>query len=135
MSAALLIQACGLSQPEAARFLNVRIDTVKSWFRQNPTTARAGILVELRALNEKQRKAAAEHIKAFTQLVATHGSPEEIDLALSSDDYEAQSKGWPCVGAERMAYAIVAAQIDVPCQLVPRGSTLGTAAAVDALEK
>lgn len=133
MSAALLIQACGLSQQEAATFLNVRLDTVKSWGRiRNPNHAAPGILTALRTLNAAQRIYAAENIKLVHQMLAGHGAPDVIELGLSSDDHEAQSKGWPCVGAERMAYALVAAQIDIPCHLVPRGSTPGTAAAAEA---
>lgn len=134
MTAALLIDACGLSQREAAEFLNVRIDTVKGWYRPRPSAARPGVLSELRALHAKQRRAAAHQIALIRQLVRQHGAPDAIELSLSSDDAEARQKGWPCVGAERMTYAMVAARVDLPYVLAPRGSTPASAAAADAHE-
>lgn len=134
MTAALLIDACGLSQREAADFLGVRIDTVKGWYRPRPSAARPGVLSELRALHAKQRRAAARQIALIRQLVRQHVAPDAIELALSSDDVEARQRGWPCVGAERMTYAMVAARVDLPYVLVPRGSTPASAAAADAHE-
>ena len=135
MSAHLLIELCGLSHREAAEFLGVRLDTVKSWFRSRPNTARPGVLDELKALHATQRRAAATQIRLMRSLARQHGEPEAVELALSSDDHEARSKGWPCVGAERMTYALVAARLDCRVVLVPRGSTPASAAAADAHDR
>lgn len=135
MSARLLIELCGLSHREAAEFLNVREDTVKSWFRTRPNIAKPGVTASLRALAMQQKAAAARQIDLIGELIAQHGAPDQIELSLSSDDYEAQSKGWPCVGAERRAYAIVAGAVSIPVTLVPRGSTPASAAASDQHDK
>lgn len=45
----LLLKRCGLSQHEAADYLNVRLDTVKSW-STGRNTAKPEILAELRKL-------------------------------------------------------------------------------------
>lgn len=134
MTARLLIEACGLSHREAAEFLGVRIDTVGSWYRSPPKSARPGVLAELRALHAAQRRAAANMIRAARQQVKALGTPDAIELAIASDDYEARQRGWPCVGAQRQMYAMVAARLDYPFMLVPRGSTTATAAAADALD-
>jgi hypothetical protein len=54
---------------------------------------------------------------------------------LASDDYEAQQIGWPCVGAHAAVLGIVAARTNKPLIILPRGSTLATAAAIEAHEK
>lgn len=135
MSARLLISLCGLSHREAADFLNVREDTVKSWFRASPAEARPGIIAELKALHVAQRRAAANQIRQIRTVTRVHGAPDIIELGLSSDDHEARSKGWPCVGAERMTYAMVAARVSMPVTLVARGSTPASAAAADQLDR
>lgn len=50
---------------------------------------------------------------------------------IAIDDAEAQSIGWPCVGAQAAALGVGAALIDNPVTIVPRGSTAATAAAAD----
>lgn len=135
MSARLLIELCGLSHREAADYLGVREDTVKSWFRARPPTAKPGVIAELRALAAEQQKAADNQVMLIKELVERHGTPDQIELSLSSDDREAQSKGWPCVGAERRTYALVAVAVDIAVALVPRGSTTASAAAADHYDK
>lgn len=117
---------CGLSQPEAADYHNVRLDTVKSWCsgRNRPS---ANILSELRALHVKIMRAAHE---ALTMLAAAPPDAE-IELGYAADDHEARSLGWPCVGAQAAMLGEVLARLDRPVQLVPRGSTLATAAAAE----
>src|SRR6202040_2016071 len=46
---AVLAERCGLSQREAAEFLKVRLDTVKSW-SAGRNAAKPAVLAELRAL-------------------------------------------------------------------------------------
>ena len=133
MTARLLIDACGLSQREAAEFLGVRIDTVKSWHRINPPQARPGVLAELRALHAIQRRAAAHLIVQVRETTRAYGEAEMVEIGLSTDDHEARSLGWPCVGAHRMAIALAAARLTgMQIVLVPRGSTIATAIAADA---
>lgn len=125
----LLLERCGLSHREAAEFHNVRLDTVKSWSSgRNP--APAGALAELRALYARIEKAANELIRLMKKHKAA-----EFEIGLSSDDHEAQSLGWPCVGAHEAAIGIAAARLSSDIIIVPRGSTPATAAAADAHKK
>jgi hypothetical protein len=128
---ALICERCGLSHREAATFLNVRLDTVKSW-SSGRNRAGDGVIAELRALYERIDRAAAEMIATIEKARADHGLPDIIELGIASDDYESQSLGWPCVGAQAACLGIVTARIGLPVAIVPRGSTLASAAAADA---
>ena len=122
-------KGCGLSQREAAQFLGVSIDSMKSWEsgrRQVP----AGVLREFRHLAQQQQRAAEEALAAWDE----SGRPDVIELGLASDDYEAQSLGWPCVGAQLAAFRRLWELLPdgVQVSIVPRGSTIATAAAIEA---
>jgi hypothetical protein len=124
---ALLIDRCGLSQREAAAALGVRIDTVKSWAAgRNPTPA--GVITQLRELYCQIERAAAE---ALAQIAVLPQSPDLVELGISADDHEAQSLGFPCVGAHAAVLGLVVAGATEPCRIVPRGSTAASAAACD----
>lgn len=134
--AALLIQLAGLSHREAADFLRVRPDTVKSWHRAVGANGTSnGILDELRALIAQQERTAAQAIAQMADIAREHGKDAEGVLGYPADDYEAQALGWPCVGAWRAMAARVIAAAPVKIVLVPRGSTPETAAAADAHRK
>jgi hypothetical protein len=128
----LLAQACGLSQREAADFLRVRLDTIKSWAsgrRQAPQDA----LAELATLANRIDTAAAEALAQIERMAAQHGIPSEIDLGVAADDAEAQSIGWPCVGAQCASLGLVVARgtkRGYRFRVSPRGSTVATAAAL-----
>jgi len=112
---ALLLDRCGLSQREAAAIHGVRLDTVKSWSAgRNPTPA--GAVEELRALYARIERAAGE------ALALIEGAPPEgeVELGLAGDDHEAQSLGWPCVGAHAAVLGLVAARARRPVRIVPR---------------
>lgn len=137
--AALLIQLAGLSHREAADFLRIRLDTVKSWHRAHGANGTSdGILSELRALIAQQERTAAQAIAQMAQMAdiaRENGEDAEGVLGYPADDYEARSLGWPCVGAWRAMAARVIAAAPVRIILVPRGSTPETAAAADAHRK
>lgn len=123
----LLRRRCGLSQPEAAEFHKVRLDTVKSWC-SGRNRANDGVLAELRRLHAQIERVAAEALAA----IAAAPAAEEIELGYAADDHEAQGLGWPCVGAQAASLGLVIARCDRPVRLAPRGSTVATAAAADA---
>ena len=134
--AALLIQLAGLSHREAADLLRVRLDTVKSWHRAHGANGTSdGILTELRALIAQQERAAAQAIAIMDGIAREHGTEAEGVIGYPADDYEAQTLGWPCVGAWRAMAARVIAAAPVRIILVPRGSTPETAAVADAHRK
>jgi hypothetical protein len=123
-----LIQACGLSLREAAEFLNAREDTIKSWSSGRRSTP-DGALAELAGLAARIVKSAHEGLAEIDR-----HETAEIELGLACDDYEAQALGWPCVGAHRACLGLVAAwaiQAGHHVKIVPRGSTVATAAAAD----
>lgn len=130
----LLCQVCGLSHREAAAFLEVRLDTVKSWSAGRNCTPDAVLdqLAELAALIDE----AADRVVAMTdEQVLAHGSePEVIELGIAADDHEAQLLGWPCVGTHRAAIALAVARgmsEGYNFTVIPRGLTVLTAAASD----
>lgn len=124
----LLCGVCGLSHREAANLLKVRIDTVKSWSSgRNPTPD--GALADLRALARRIDRAATEALALIAEQ-----RPPEIELGYAVDDHEAQSLGWPCVGAQAAALGRIVAGVPdgARVSLAPRGTSGGTAAAADA---
>lgn len=124
---ALLCEACSLSHREAADFLKVRLDTVKSW-SSGRNRAPPGVIAALRDLHRQIDRAAAEVLAVY----ADHET-RQVELGYAADDAEARSIGWPCVGAQRAAFGRVVAGLPdgVQAVLVPRGSMVGTAAAAD----
>ncbi|MBF0250593.1 MAG: hypothetical protein HQL35_08210 [Alphaproteobacteria bacterium] len=127
----LLCHVCGLSQRESAAFLDAREDTIKSWSsgrRQAPD----GVIGQLAELADAIDAAADRLVAA----VADNAPPGDgvIELGVASDDAEAQSIGWPCVGAHRAALGLAVARgmaEGYTFAIVPRGSTVATAAAAD----
>lgn len=127
-----LLAACGLSQTEAAAFLGVRIDSLKSW-SSGRREAPAGVWGALWDLAEKQQKAAENGFDAWDEV----GQPDQLEFGLASDDAEAKSLGWPCVGAHlavvRRLFELIPPDA-ATIRVVPRGSTPATAAAADQRE-
>ena len=67
-------------------------------------------------------------------MFAKHPEAGQIELGYAVDDAEAQSMGWPCASAQWASLGIIAAGTDRHITLVPRGTTVATAAAADARE-
>lgn len=132
---ALLCDRCGLSQTEAAGFLDARLDTVKSWSsgRKGQSRTPDGVLDELRDLYAKIEEAASNASDKIEALIDANGEPEELEIGLATDDHEARQLGLPCVGAhEALVGLVIAGFPGLRFKIVPRGSTAGTAAAADA---
>jgi transcriptional regulator with XRE-family HTH domain len=133
----ILTQACGFSQQEAADFLGVRPDTVKSW-ASGRRKAPQKVLVDLAALLVQIDKSAAEALAQIDTMVAEHDTTDEIDLGVASDNTEARTIGWPSVGAQCTSLALVIARgmtAGYRFRVSPRGSTPATAAAIDAYDR
>lgn len=119
---------CGLSQREAADFLESPLDTVKTWCagRHAP---RQSVIDEMRALYASIEHAADNALAAIRSRIKEHGRPRRLELSVATDDHEAQQLGLPCVGAHQALIGLIAARLDVPVTIVPRGSTVATASA------
>ncbi|MCA3288255.1 MAG: hypothetical protein ING09_17065 [Roseomonas sp.] len=125
----LLLSRVGLSQADASALHGVRLDTVKSWCAgRNP--APAGVIADLRALYAFQRRAAEEALA----LAAKAPDGAEIEISYAVDDAEAKALGWACAAAQHASLGMVVARLARLVRLVPRGTTLATAAAADAHE-
>jgi hypothetical protein len=124
---ALLLDRCGLSHREAANLHGVRPDTVKSWSAgRNPAPDR--VIADLRDLYGRIERAAEEALR----LIASRPATDDVELSLVNDDAEAQSLGWPAVGAQAAMLGLVAARGVRPMRIVSRGSTPASAAAAQA---
>ncbi|MBW7837990.1 MAG: hypothetical protein H3C28_15290 [Sphingomonadales bacterium] len=126
-----ILTGLGLSHRESAAFFNVRLDTVRSWSAgRNPVPA--GVWAQAHALAVQQERAAREVLAAWQEA----GESDEIVLGLASDDYDAQSLGWPCRGAQMAAFRRLWEKLppQVRLKVIPRGSDLSTAAAIEAHE-
>ena len=134
---AVLAQVCGLSHKEAADFLGVRVDTVKSWSagRSQPPV---GVLDELSLLATRIIAVADGVVGGIIAHAPGDPGAGVVELGVASDDHEAQDLGWPCVGAHRAAIGLAAARAMIEgytVEIVPRGSTVSTAAAIQAHDK
>lgn len=126
---AALCRLAGLSIREASEFLDVPTNTANKW-AQGSRNAPPGVMGELRSLVERQETAAAEAL----DLIDRQRQSGIVELGYPSDDHEARSLGWPCVGAWGAVAARIIAGTDAPITLVPRGSTPATARAADERE-
>lgn len=130
----ILCQRCGLLQREAAKFLDVSLSTVKAW-GQNKNSCPDGVICELIDLYDRMEIAADEALTSFI----LQGEPAGVvELGVSVDDAEAQTLGWPCVGTHAAVLGLVSISLIAEghrVKIVPRGSTVVTAAAADAHNK
>jgi len=129
----LLLQSCGLSISEAAVFLNVREPSVKDWSSDRRTVP-DGIIKLLLELSDKQKNVAQKALTEIEKIIDKSGIPENLELGLATDDHEAQTLGWPCVGAHgavlRRIIEMLPSKVAASVVIVPRGSTSSTAAAI-----
>ena len=96
----IALSRLGLSQSEAAAFLKVSVNTVKSWSAgRNPVAP--GAWDELFELSDRQEHAAQNMMDEWEEA----GQPSDVELGLASDNHEAQSLGWPSVGAQLAVFA------------------------------
>ena len=129
----LLLDLSGLSQREAAVFLNARPDTLDAWARGR-RTAPIGVIEELAGLVIAQTHAAQNAVDSIQDLLKDANDTAEIEIGYPVDDHEAEALGFPTPSAWGAMAARVVAEFPGQIRLVPRGSTAATAAAIDAGE-
>jgi plasmid maintenance system antidote protein VapI len=98
---AVLAERCGLSQREAAEFLKVRIDTVKSWCAGRNVT-KPTVLAELRELYAKIQaaadKLAQDNERLLEQQRGRKIQQRAIVFGLAETDDVARAYGFPSQG-------------------------------------
>ncbi len=138
---AALQSLCGLSNREAAAFLNMTESAVEK-FRRGNREAPSGVLRDLQELWTLIDQAAVDAAEAIGREGFLR-SAAEIEIGYPADDHEAEQLGLPCVGAWRQMLARLIDEMmlmdddfdPARIKLVPRGSTVATAAAADAHRK
>jgi hypothetical protein len=123
----LLLNLSGLSQREASDYLNISKSTVDKLSREK-FKANEGIIKELRNLIAKQHSAAN---KALALIHEQAAMPTYIEIGYPANDREAQTLGWPSVGAWSAMTARIISQCSIPIVFVPGGSIISTAAAAE----
>lgn len=121
--------ATGLSLFETADYLNVSQKNVERWVdgvREPPE----GVIKEMSELVALQTKVVERQLSFMKA-----NSVKQAEIGYPVDDEEAKSMGWPCVGAFKTVLGRIIAGSEASITLSPRGSTSGTAAAIDAREK
>jgi plasmid maintenance system antidote protein VapI len=98
---AVLAERCGLSQREAAEFLKVRIDTIKSWCAGR-NVAKPNVLAELRELYAKIQaaadKLAQDNERLLEQQRERKIQQRAIVFGLAETDDVARAYGFPSQG-------------------------------------
>jgi DNA-binding transcriptional regulator YiaG len=112
---ALLAERCGLSQREAAEFLKVRLDTVKSWCAGR-NVAKPAVLAELRGLYANIQAAAdklAQDNERLLEQQRERGIQQRgIVFGLAETDDVARAYGFPSQGPYMAAIGL--AQLRLP---------------------
>ena len=109
-TASLLIARCGLSQKEAAAFLSVSIDTVKSWMAGR-NRCPDGVIDDLSDLYIRIDEAAQAIMRNVAEMAER--DVEEDDRVVSTmTDAEARERGWPCAAPANAAVGIAVALSD-----------------------
>lgn len=123
-----ILHGCGLSHREAAAYLKASGGSIASYAsgRRVPPN---GMFSELHELAARQEAAAEQAL----QIWEAAGEPNEIEIGIASDDHEAQTLGWPCRGAHAAVIRRLWEMLPPTTKflVVPRGSSLATAAAAD----
>lgn len=94
----LLLARCGLSQTDAAAYLDREARLVRRWLDGSypvPTEHWARLL----DLCARQDRAAEETLALVREQAKQHGAPREVTIRLSRSQDGAAELGWPCIGA------------------------------------
>ncbi|MFN9010177.1 MAG: hypothetical protein ACK5WH_13705 [Hyphomonadaceae bacterium] len=126
---ACLLAASGLSYAEAGLVLGATKETVRDWARGKSRTP-ADALAWAHRLVDAMIDKADTLVDAYEDLAAQHGAPSVIEIAVSTDDHEAQSNGFLNLAHERAIIGLAVAQLPIgSVKIAPRGSTIVLAAA------
>jgi hypothetical protein len=122
---AVLAERCGLSQREAAEFLKVRLDTIKSWCAGR-NVAKPAVIVELRELYAKIQAAAdnlVQHNERLLELQRERKIQQcAIVFGLAETDDVARAYGFPSQGPYMAAIGLALLRLpdDVAIAMEPQ---------------
>lgn len=132
----ILRQECGLSLREAAEFCEVRFDTIRNWDYDRRTPPK-DLLIKLHNLSARINFVAAESLNKIRELPKS----ETIIIGYAVDDHEAQNHPiqWPFASTQYAMLGVLFSMMTpeelLMVRLVPRGSTVESAAAIETHEK
>jgi hypothetical protein len=124
-----------LSSSEAAQFLDVSLDTVKSW-SSGRNNAPEWAIDDLRLLWLELERRAEMVVQQLYEAIKAQGSPPStIEFGAPATDREAQEElDLPFASVFDTFIAIVMTRTDIPVVVVPRESTPLNRSAVEARE-
>ncbi len=130
---ALIRNLVGMNSKETAEFLEVSIDTIKSWNVGRNDAPRHAI-EQMKALYYQIEDRASAIIDAQEAMIDEIGSiPECVEIGIPGSDLEAQEvAGFPTVSTMLTLAALVSVGCDIPIKPVKRGSTVDTRGAINA---
>jgi hypothetical protein len=121
----LALQAAGLTGEDAAELLGVTLDAVKSW-SSGRREAPAEAWEKLRDWWEWASKARLAMVAK-----AAKTPPGWIEIGMPTDLAEAQGVGFLAMEMNARQIGLLALEVKASIRVVPRGSTIATAAAAD----
>ena len=125
---ACLLAASGLSYAEAGLVLGATKETVRDWARGKSRTP-ADALEWVHGLVEAMMAKADTLVDAYEDLSDQYGAPSVIEVAVSTDDHEAQTNGFLNMVHERATIGLAVARLPIgSVKIAPRGSTIALAA-------
>ena len=133
-----LLKSSGMDSIDAAEFHGVDEEAIHMWVSGDEEPSQHEI-DKISDLICRMAISVSEVVDYVLEQTEKHGSgPDVFELGLASDDQEAGVLGWPCKSAHKMVLGMTAAQmseIGIKVSIVPRGSTVPSAAAADAFEQ
>ena len=133
-----LLKATGMDSIDAAKFHGGDEDVIYMWVSGDEEPSQHEI-DKISDLICRMAISVSEVLDHIIDQMEEHGSgPDVLELGLASDDQEAGVLGWPNKSAHKMLLGMTAAQmseIGIKVSIVPRGSTVPSAAAADAFEQ
>ncbi len=133
-----ILASTGMNVADAAAFHEVSEDLIIEWIggsEDPPDEA----MDDISQLVCRMAESVAEVLDHVLDKAGEHGGyPDVLELGLASDNVEAQTLGWPNANSHRTVIGLTAAQmvaLGIKVSVVPRGSTVTSAAAADAYDK
>ena len=133
-----IVASTGMNVADAAVFHEVSSDLIVEWVEGSEDPPDEA-MDDISQLVCRMAESVAEVLDHVLDKAEEHGGyPDVLELGLASDNAEAQTLGWPNANAHRTVIGMTAAQmaaLGIKVSVVPRGSTVTSAAAADAYDR